>query len=166
MTPSLEGWSTKAKEVPSPHEVRLSLLNTNPVFYCLGNACRNVSSIQPFSKMSQMVVSFLKNDSLFHNLQEYNQFHIDDNVSRTQWWSKVAYILLIFIWIYFVLPLWNFGNDFWKQIFALYYPCLEIQRSNIRKSYTKEKVRYSFPKNIKFHFCPSFRLVNMILPTL
>ena len=29
MTPSLEGWLTKAKERPSPHEVKL---DTNPVF--------------------------------------------------------------------------------------------------------------------------------------
>ena len=31
MTQSLEGWLTKAKEAPSPHEVRLALLDTNPV---------------------------------------------------------------------------------------------------------------------------------------
>ena len=36
MTPSLEGWPTKAKEAPSPHEVKLSPLDTNPVFQCLG----------------------------------------------------------------------------------------------------------------------------------
>ena len=30
MTPSLEGWATKAKEAPSPHEVRLAPLDTNP----------------------------------------------------------------------------------------------------------------------------------------
>ena len=29
MTPSLKGWSTKAKEAPSPHEVRLVLLHTS-----------------------------------------------------------------------------------------------------------------------------------------
>ena len=29
---SLEGWPTKAKEAPSPHEVRLTPLDTNPVF--------------------------------------------------------------------------------------------------------------------------------------
>ena len=29
---SLEGWSTKAKEATSPHEVRLALLDTNSVF--------------------------------------------------------------------------------------------------------------------------------------
>ena len=32
VTPSLEGWPTKAKEAPSAHEVRLTLLDTNPVF--------------------------------------------------------------------------------------------------------------------------------------
>ena len=35
MKPSLEGWPTKAKEVPSPHEVRMSPLETNPVFQSL-----------------------------------------------------------------------------------------------------------------------------------
>ena len=33
---SLEGWSTKAKEAPSPHEVRMSPLDTNLVFQSLG----------------------------------------------------------------------------------------------------------------------------------
>ena len=28
MIPSLEGWRTKAKETPSPHEVKMSLLDT------------------------------------------------------------------------------------------------------------------------------------------
>ena len=35
MIPSLEGLPTKAKEAPSPHEVRLALLDTNPVFHSL-----------------------------------------------------------------------------------------------------------------------------------
>ena len=35
MTPSLEGWPTKAKEAPSPHEVRMSPLDTDPVFQSL-----------------------------------------------------------------------------------------------------------------------------------
>ena len=29
------GWPTKATEAPSPHEVRMTLLDTNPVFHCL-----------------------------------------------------------------------------------------------------------------------------------
>ena len=32
VTPSLEGWPTKAKEAPAPHVVRLTPLDTNPVF--------------------------------------------------------------------------------------------------------------------------------------
>ena len=35
MSPSREGQPTKAKEAPSPHEVRLTLLDTNLVFQCL-----------------------------------------------------------------------------------------------------------------------------------
>ena len=35
--PSLEGLPTKAKEAPSPHEVRLAPLDTNPVFHSLGD---------------------------------------------------------------------------------------------------------------------------------
>ena len=33
--PSLKGWPTKAKEASHPYEVRLTLLDTNPVFHCL-----------------------------------------------------------------------------------------------------------------------------------
>ena len=36
--PSLAGLQTKAKEAPSPHEVRLAPLDTNPVFQSLGSA--------------------------------------------------------------------------------------------------------------------------------
>ena len=35
MIPSLEGLPTKAKEAPSPHEVRLAPVDTNPVFQIL-----------------------------------------------------------------------------------------------------------------------------------
>ena len=38
MTPSLEVLPTKAKEAPSPHEVRLAPLGTNSVFQSLGEA--------------------------------------------------------------------------------------------------------------------------------
>ena len=43
MTPSLEGSPTKAKEAPSPHEVRLALLDTNPAFQCLGEVTQFVT---------------------------------------------------------------------------------------------------------------------------
>ena len=38
MTPSLEGLPTNAKEAPSPDEVRLAPLDTNPVFHRLSNS--------------------------------------------------------------------------------------------------------------------------------
>ena len=41
MIPSLEGLLTKAKEAPSPHELRLAPLDTNAVFHSL----RDVSSL-------------------------------------------------------------------------------------------------------------------------
>ena len=34
--PSLEGWPTKAKEAPSPHDVRMAPLDTNSVFQSPG----------------------------------------------------------------------------------------------------------------------------------
>ena len=41
MTPSLEGWPTKAKAARSPHEVRLAPLDTNPVSQSLGEYMQN-----------------------------------------------------------------------------------------------------------------------------
>ena len=47
MTQSLEGSSTKAKEAPSPHKVRLALLDTKPVFQSLGEKdARSVATDQ------------------------------------------------------------------------------------------------------------------------
>ena len=45
MTPSLEGRPTKAKETPSPHEVRLAPLDINPVFQYLGDKSQNAKFI-------------------------------------------------------------------------------------------------------------------------
>ena len=43
VTPSLEGSPTKAIEAaPSPHEVKLAPLDTNPVFQCLGGRVKCV----------------------------------------------------------------------------------------------------------------------------
>ena len=35
MIPSLEEWPTKAKEASSPHEVKLTMLDTNPALVIL-----------------------------------------------------------------------------------------------------------------------------------
>ena len=45
MIPSLEGWPTKAKEVPSPHVVRLAPLDTNPVFQSLREIVNQLRSV-------------------------------------------------------------------------------------------------------------------------
>ena len=49
MTPSLEGWPTNAKEAPSPYEVRLAPLDTNPVFQNLGDVRKSISLKKVFS---------------------------------------------------------------------------------------------------------------------
>ena len=36
LRPSVEGWPSKAKEATSTHEVKLTPLETNPLFQCLG----------------------------------------------------------------------------------------------------------------------------------
>ena len=45
MTPSLKGWPAKAKKAPSPHELRLALLDTNPVFQSLRGDSKSRGSI-------------------------------------------------------------------------------------------------------------------------
>ena len=51
MTASLEGSQTKAKEAPSPHEVRLALLDTNPVFQSLGGLCQSILEMKIISQL-------------------------------------------------------------------------------------------------------------------
>ena len=61
MTPSLEGLPTKAKEAPSPHKVRLSPVDINPVSQCLGGivfrASISMSQHQPSVSMFPYVLN-------------------------------------------------------------------------------------------------------------
>ena len=60
-------------------------------------------------------LSLFLNDSLFGNLQEYNQFHIYDNIPRSKWKPNIAYILLIFTcFCYFLFEIleMTFENSF------------------------------------------------------
>ena len=82
MTSALEGWPANAKEIPSPHEVRLAPLDTNPVFQCLGDkiqyslvfitifACRvslsNTTEI-PLTKNTKITLKYFS----FENLRKY-----------------------------------------------------------------------------------------------
>ena len=68
MTPSLEGWPTKAKEAPSSLEVRLAPPDTNPVFQSLG-AKRRILILLPYREKlkNQILLPYrekLKNQSL------------------------------------------------------------------------------------------------------
>ena len=67
MIPSLEGWPTKAKEAPSPDEIRLTPLDTNPVFQCLGDM-HNI----PFFKTRH---TFLKNSFFLSSTIEWNELN-------------------------------------------------------------------------------------------
>ena len=73
MTPPLERWPTKAKEAPFPHEVRLALLYTNPVFQSLGKTYAKDLSYRkdlswPHLEMSQ-IMSLLYSRFLKKSLQ-------------------------------------------------------------------------------------------------
>ena len=60
MIASLEGWPTKAKEATSPHEVRMSPLDTNPVFQSLGTRAQSIwekYSEKLFGRNTHLMVS-------------------------------------------------------------------------------------------------------------
>ena len=52
--PSLEGWPNKAKEAPSPHEIRLTPLDTKPVFQYLGDIYANVGKKEKLTVKSSL----------------------------------------------------------------------------------------------------------------
>ena len=58
MTPSLDRWPTKAKEAPSPHEVRLAPLDTNAVFQSLGGKFQSLEGKSAQQKRHQKYASF------------------------------------------------------------------------------------------------------------
>ena len=60
MTLSLEVWPTKAKEAPSPHELRLAQMDTNPVFQYLGENVSSVISVSPVMWRLSFVTLFAK----------------------------------------------------------------------------------------------------------
>ena len=73
MIPSLEELPTKAKEAPSPHEVRLAPLDTNPVFHSLGGS-HNLSfmtGLFPSVLKTAKVAPLFKKDSKL----DYSIYH-------------------------------------------------------------------------------------------
>ena len=52
VTPSLEGWATKAKKTHSPHAVRLTPLDTDPVF--LSRGVKSTSTLNKKDKKEKL----------------------------------------------------------------------------------------------------------------
>ena len=77
---------------------------------------------------------------------------------------------LYFVTFHLVLLFFATIMKFWKWLLRIAFCFLlspswcNSEKKNI-ENYTKEKGRYSFQKNVKFHFCLPFRLINTILST-
>ena len=75
MIPSLEGWPTKAKEAPFPHEVRLAPLDTNPVFHSrgskrLGSEYASELSTSIFSNYNDRSTNVLNQKRMFSSMSK------------------------------------------------------------------------------------------------
>ena len=69
--PSLEGQTTKVKEAPSPHEVRLTPLDTNWVFQCLGDKrFFNHEALQTMKRMYINITSLPNTNSFQYSFSE------------------------------------------------------------------------------------------------
>ena len=89
MTPSLEGLPAKAKDAPSPQEVRLASLDTNPAFQSLGFGSVTASKIdvKNFSKRKY-------GHSWCHNLHKSNEKTTQKNWEGRLWISTYRLLLL------------------------------------------------------------------------
>ena len=76
MMPSIDGWPTKAKEAPFPHEVRLTPLDTNPVFQCLREnfQCFDSMTLNSYAEMKgykcNTVQKVRKKMGLYHHYEQ------------------------------------------------------------------------------------------------
>ena len=70
VTPSVEGSPTKAKEAPSPNEIRLALLDTNPVF----------QSLSIYTKLINMPTEILDKESAT-SIHYFQMFRLNISLS-------------------------------------------------------------------------------------
>ena len=66
VTLSLEGLPTKAKETPSPHEVTLVLLDTNPVFQCLRVIVQNMANLYTKIALNCIILKVIVGNDNIH----------------------------------------------------------------------------------------------------
>ena len=89
MIPSLEGLPTKAKEAPSPHEVRLSPLDTNPVFHSLvgsfnpdlNKEAQEVIFSRKMTKSSHLQTSFINVPVSHASFQKHLGNYLDEKLN-------------------------------------------------------------------------------------
>ena len=78
MTPSLEECPTKAKGIPSFHEVRHAPLDTNPLFQCLG-ALMILSTALVILKANKLLECLTKN---FWQKTNQKEFRVEKVIKR------------------------------------------------------------------------------------
>ena len=61
---SREVWSTMAEKAFSPHEVRLTLLNTNPIFQCVNDISISVATV--LMTTTSVSVKIGKSNTIYH----------------------------------------------------------------------------------------------------
>ena len=61
---SREVWSTMAEKALSPHEVRLTLLNTNPIFQCVNDTSISVATV--LMTTTSVSVKIGKSNTIYH----------------------------------------------------------------------------------------------------
>ena len=84
MTPSLKGWPTKAKEAPSPHEVRLALLDTNPIFHSLEGVKEFSISIFKFQYSNVFLFLMLEaNGNRANGIRAKLRHHLPSDILKT-----------------------------------------------------------------------------------
>ena len=105
MRPSLEGWPTKAKEKPSPHEVRGTFsqwgnkINDKLNLFILMRLCY-------FNQTSNKLLYILLNILMFqtHIQREWNYINKQlvhkklDEISNLNWWHRTGNELVKLLW--------------------------------------------------------------------
>ena len=131
MTPSLEGWSSKAKEAPSHHDVRLAPLDTNPVFQSLGEKYLNFKVPKLRSKKWN---HFLSKVNKLANLLNTVSFWLALKKLSVLWLSSLLLIFLLLSQTLssFILPTYVY-TLFQKQANSIYqclvsYNCFQTKR--------------------------------------
>ena len=110
MIPSLEWCATKAKEAPSPHQVRLILLDTNPVFQCLGDFKNTSQWLLQVDVHGNQLSSILSQNSLFHKMLPL----------RNCWEKKISVNFFFFLFSLFFNSFCLFVSLFVCLFFVLF----------------------------------------------